>query len=646
MTTKQIALLTAALLVAHTVAAGQEADDERILRFHSDIVAAADGCLTVTETITVRSAGQQIRHGIYRDFPVQYRGRDLSRVAVPFEVLHTQRDGGSEPYRTESRPPFQRVYLGRPDVLVSPGVHTYVLTYRTARQLGFFPDHDELYWNVNGNEWAFPADEVSATVALPQGAAVTGREAYTGPRGAKGQNFTSQTDPQGRAVFRTSRPLAAGEGLTIVVTFPKGVIAPPTRGQQIVWLLQDNVCLVVALAGVLLVAVYYLVAWAFVGRDPPKGTIIPLFGPPAGLCPAAVRYIARMGYDGMCVTADVADMAVRRYLTITETKGAYKLVRKGGAALRDLPDTEQKIANQLLRTRKSIEVEQDNHRDFIQVTSDLRDGLVRQYAGRYFRQNGKYFVAGAILSGLVLVATSLAAGDGGDLTVLFLAIWLAAWSGGCYFLLRLVIGSWRGVLQRDEGGTVRATSFATAIAVTAFSSAFFAAEIAAASYLVAYTTIWILPVLGALALLNAKFHFLLKRPTPEGRRVMDQIDGFQMYLTTAEPDLGAAMPAPQKTPRLFEQFLPYALALGVQAAWAAKFTDVLAAAAAAGTYSPSWYQGRGSSNFSSAGFASSLGASLSGALASAGTSPSSGGSGSGGGGSSGGGGGGGGGGGW
>lgn len=61
--------------------------------------------------------------------------------------------------------------MGDKDVRISPGVHTYKLTYRVGRELGFFEDHDELYWNVTGNEWAFPIDSASATVLLPKGVA-------------------------------------------------------------------------------------------------------------------------------------------------------------------------------------------------------------------------------------------------------------------------------------------------------------------------------------------------------------------------------------------------------------------------------------------------------------------------------------------
>ena len=143
----------------------------------------------------------------------------------------------------------------------------------------------------------------------------------------------------------------------------------------------------------------------------------------------------------------------------------------------------------------------------------------------------------------------------------------------------------------------------------------------------------------------------LQAPSREGRRIMDQIDGFKEYLSVAEEDRLEFLNPPEKTPELFERFLPYAIALGVENSWAKRFTGVLAAAGVGAAVS-SWYTGGSPDNVTT--FADRLGDSLSQTISSAATPPGSSGGGSGGssgggssgGGSSGGGGGGGGGSGW
>ena len=212
---------------------------EQILSFLSEITVSTDGSVQVHETIKVRAAGEQIKRGIYRDFPTDYRDRLGNRYVVGFEMLDAMRDGQAENYRVEGRDNGKRVYLGRKSFLLSPGEYTYSITYRTTRQLGFFPDHDELYWNVTGNGWVFPIERATAVVHLPAGIQPTAilLDGYTGPQGSLGKAFEGSVDPQGHPTFTTTNPLAPTEGLTIVVSWPKGFIAPPTRDMKIRWFL-------------------------------------------------------------------------------------------------------------------------------------------------------------------------------------------------------------------------------------------------------------------------------------------------------------------------------------------------------------------------------------------------------------------------
>ncbi len=134
-------------------------------------------------------------------------------------------------------------------------------------------------------------------------------------------------------------------------------------------------------------------------------------------------------------------------------------------------------------------------------------------------------------------------------------------------------------------------------------------------------------------------------PTPEGRTVLDHIAGFKQYLSITETERLDRMTPPADTPEIFEKFLPYAIALGVENRWADRFQSVLAAAAAQGQQGFAWYAGSGDPWSNPGSFVSSVGSSLASTISSASAAPGSS-SGSGGGGSSGGGGGGGGGGGW
>ena len=123
------------------------AQTERILDFSSQVLIDPDGSMVVTETITVQATGEQIKRGIVREFPTRYTGRDGSSVRVGFTLLDVKRDGVTEPYHTENMSNGVAIYVGSKDVFLQPGRHSYTLIYRTTRQLGFFDEHDELYWN-------------------------------------------------------------------------------------------------------------------------------------------------------------------------------------------------------------------------------------------------------------------------------------------------------------------------------------------------------------------------------------------------------------------------------------------------------------------------------------------------------------------
>jgi hypothetical protein len=153
------AVIVLALLAGATTASAQT---ERILNFKSFIQVHPDASMTVTENITVQAAGQEIKRGIIRDFPTTYRDRLGNTVRVGFQVEEVLRDGRAEPFQTESVSNGVKIRIGQKDVFLRSGPYTYTIRYRVDRELGFFKDFDELYWNVTGNGWTFAIDHAEA----------------------------------------------------------------------------------------------------------------------------------------------------------------------------------------------------------------------------------------------------------------------------------------------------------------------------------------------------------------------------------------------------------------------------------------------------------------------------------------------------
>lgn len=613
--------------------------DERILSFHSDIQVYADGTLQVTETIRVRAEGREIKRGIYRDFPTDYHDRFGNRIRVDFNVVGATRNGAAESWHTASQGNGVRVYMGQKEVYLSPGDYTYALIYRTNRQLGFFDDHDELYWNVTGNDWAFPIDAATCTVHLLAGilASELKPEGYTGPRGARGADYRAEVDPDGAVRFAATRPLAIGEGLTVVVAWPKGYIAAPTRQEEVAFLLSDNRSWVIALVGTALLLGYFLLAWILVGRDPEEGVIITRYEPPPGVSPATMRFVRTMKYDHKAFVAALVNLAVKGAVEISEKGGEFTL-NPTGRTPDHLAAGEKVLCKELLGSGR-FTLEQSHHARIGKALKSHKAALQLNNEKIYFLSNKGWTFPGILISLALFAGIILGLEDPNRMgTGFFLALWLTGWSIGVYALVTRAWLAWRSA---DSVLRVIAALF-----VTLFALPFVGAEIFVLRILATQVTPALPAAILAAIALNVLFHHLLKAPTRAGRRLLDQIEGFRQYLEVAEKDEMNFRNPPEKTPQLFERFLPYALALDVEQRWTERFAEVFTRLQDGnGHYRPVWYHGTHWNGSTPAGFAHALGNSLGSAVTASSTAPGSS-SGSGGGGSSGGGGGGGGGGGW
>ena len=547
---------------------------ERIHSFHSDIEIHPDGWIEVTETISVEAEGDRIRRGIYRDLYTEYRDKFGNEHVCAIEPKSVLRNDMPESFHTVDIDRGIRTYFGHRDRLLAHGTHAYSFRYRASRMLGFFEDHDELYWNVTGFDWAFPIDKATATVRfafdVPRGS--IGYEAYTGPFGSTAQEYDARIDGGGNVHFEAREALSAVNGLTIVVTWPKGFVDEPSGLDRFGWLIDDNRNLLVALAGFVLLLGYYVPVWRNHGRDPEEGIIVPRYEPPNGFSPASLRYIRQMYYDDKVLTAAVVNLAVKGYLRINKQGDSHSLTKLDpGTTAPPLAAGERELYDALFGEGRAIGLAAENHTVLGRAKSAHRKSLTADYKNKYFQTNAYLNLPGiVIVIGTTLVALNVGRGP---------------------------------------------TPF----------------------------------VLGAIVLMfltMAFFAIIMKRPTLRGRKLLDEMLGFKDYLEVAEKDELNLRNPPEKTPQLFEAYLPYALALGVDQEWSEKFAAVLAAIRGpdGAGYQPGWYNGRWDSSslgMSAKGLSSGLHSAISSSVSPPGSS-----SGSGGGGFSGGGGGGGGGGGW
>ncbi len=202
----RIALALALLLFGAPAAHSQT---ERILDFVSDVQLQPDSSLDVTETIRFEVLGTQIRHGIDRDFPTDYRGRWGSRSTTGFVLEDARLDGDVVSTQLSRLENGVRIRIGDPDQLVPPGIHTYTIRYLTRWQVSFRSESDGLDWNVTGNGWEWPIDRAELRLRGPEGLVWYNVRLFTGPPGSRAEDALIIAQAPGFLDAVTTRPSSA-----------------------------------------------------------------------------------------------------------------------------------------------------------------------------------------------------------------------------------------------------------------------------------------------------------------------------------------------------------------------------------------------------------------------------------------------------
>ncbi len=568
---RRLALVLALCLAAAPAAAQRSL---AIKQFDARITVNTDGSIDVTEQIRVEFSGQW--NGVYRTVPVEYRTPQGFSWTLRLDDIRAT-DGEGTPLKVErSR---ERHYLKLK--LWVPGANnatrTVVLHYRAANGLRFFEDHDELYWNVTGDEWDVPIESVTARIDLPSGVSGVRAIAFDGAYGSTSQNADVAID--GATVSVTmAQPLGFHEGVTAVVGWNKGAVTEPTSVEQAAGFLASNWPL--GLPVLVFLGMYTL--WRRVGRDPEERPIGVRYEPPKGLTPAEAGTMIDEKVDMRDITATIVHLAVQGHLKIEEKEekvlfGLFKHQEYVFHRLEPKPEArplerhEEFVLDGMFRHgRRTVELS-DLENEFYTYLSRIKNSTFDRLVERGLYRSRPDRVRAGWMVGAVFLTFPMA-------------------------LVGAVIG--------DKFGMSPVTFIVAAV------------------------------LSGVIVTI---FGYIMPARTVAGARAYEDTRGFEEFLHRVDSDRYARI---VKTPEMFETFLPYAMAFGVEAKWARAFEEIY-------REPPTWYVGTNMSGFNSRTFSARMSSLSTRAGSTMSSSPrSSGGSGFGGGGSSGGGGGGGGGGGF
>jgi len=520
-------VLAACLLALVTAYSTSAAARQLVIQHFDDtVVISADGTVEVTENIEVRFSGTNW-HGIYRSIPVEYtdpHGFDYKLLIDPIAVTDDTGHRLKYEQSRQGRNTRFKIYVSNPD----NSVRTVVVRYRVLDALRFFDDHDELYWNVTGNESDMPMESATASIQLPSGATGLHATAFTGATGSRAENARVDII-ENIANIATTRPLGHYQGLTTVVGWDKGFVHAPTSSAKFWLFLRSNWPLFLPIG---VFAVMFWLWWTR-GRDPARLAIAVQYEPPDKLTPGECGTLVDNEAAMRDITATLVDLAVKGYMTIEQTDESHLLGLSHSKSY-------------TFHLKKQPAQWSDARPHERQMLSALFDGSANPDVKLSQLQNHFYENLPAIRN----------------------SIFDALMTDGYY-------------LHRPD--TVRQAYIGAGIVIGIL---MIVLSGAASTRLGMAPLPWIISAIVS-GLIICIFGWFMPARTLTGARTLEKVLGFEDFLGRVESDRIERI---ERTPALFEKYLPYAMALHVEKRWVQAFSGIA-------MQPPQWYQGPYGSGF-------------------------------------------------
>ncbi len=558
------------LLLVFTLTSLSVFAEEKVTNFDVFMKLNKDGSALITEKISVNVEGREIRRGIIRDLPKTFDGGRIN-----YSNFSLMRNGRTEAFFNENNGSLLSVNFGNNDFLAHQE-HDYILTYTADNVAGYFKDYDEVYWNVTGNDWIFKIDHASFYLALPHGAQVIEKDisAYTGRKGAKGKNFVKSP---GELYFETTRPLMPGEGFSVAVPFAKGLMSEGAAAHTRSLAIFPPIILAALF-------IFYILLWRKFGKDNISPVVIAEYEPPKDITAPEAAYIWKMGMPAdsdilalLLISLAVKGAAVIEDQSINTTNSfldkALETVSAKGftvtpelSGVEKLSEKEKNIFSLTFPDQYPLSIGAYNKK--IEAVANALSSMLKTICDKYISFNSPL----SLMSVLILIAAMAAPlvlfwkdfdGDTEPLLIL----------GAVYGMLNLTlcgvsnmaVAKW----TRKHKGAIGGVIFLLLIVlVLAF---FYVGMLVGSgmeySFARSSTACAVL-----LSLITGWFTFSIKKYTDEGTFAYNALQNFRLYLETGEGGRIAASSA-QEGADLFCNYLPYAVAMGVENKWSEHFAS-------------------------------------------------------------------------
>lgn len=400
---------------------------EVIRSFDVEIAAHQDGLMDVTENI-VYDFGNDERHGIFRKIPLVSKVGDLYRV-TEIDFNKVLRDGQEERFVREINNTEVLVKIGKADTTIT-GPHAYTISYTIKNGIGSnYEDHDEIYWNITGNEWEVPIQKASGKLTTDFKVLPTKVVCFTGEVGLTSQDCSFNQ----QLVVQTKSSLNAYEGLTVVWGFEKGTFPQSTlqNNPPVSYSVTSDVTddpRIIKIIGYILLSIPlianfilapYLLFWYFKNKRKNRfGKVgvnfdIPKDSRGTRVLPAEAGSIDLHQVDQNDVVATIFDLAIRKYIKITERKKDKVLGVFGGGedfefhrinnSDKDLMPYEQTLLDRIFEKGKVSKLDSFKA-DFYNTFSEIEEQIFKSLINKkFYIKNPKTQMNFLLVLGIIVI---------------------------------------------------------------------------------------------------------------------------------------------------------------------------------------------------------------------------------------------------
>jgi hypothetical protein len=541
--------------------------------FRADVTVRENATLEVREEIDVRNASFFYKRGFQRDLPIsltdrwdtRYVGTYQKDNGIRVKILEVTEDGQRVNYEQGKRYGYAQLFIGERNVALDSAEHTFVIRYTVDWALILGTGRDTLYWNAVGTERTVPIAEAILAVHLPP--AVPGENIDVEPRvGGLGLSFPRRPenklervdDASGAIVYRATN-MNPRQSLSLAITWPSGFIHKP----KFVFLRREGGVLIAPA----LLFLYYLIAWVWIGPEPKPGVFVARYEPPEGISPAAARYIASGTTDGRSFAAVIAQLAVHGCIRVESENGKYRLSRLMSDRVTEaaLAPEEKFILALLFEDGPEIvltgAMDERNAARNGRYVVHIHDELADQLGKKYFTRHTGIIALGVLATFVSALALAITARGRDTSAAVFTTLWVLFIGLMLGMMIELSLASTWKTAVRAGTGWIKLLPGAAALFIFGGAIAFLLKNLASG------VSLSFSLMLVAFLLINLGWGPRMRRKSPLGRQVFDQIAGFRQFLQTVDQDRLDRLNPSADAPQDLDRFLPYAIALEVKEAW-------------------------------------------------------------------------------